>query len=159
MYANTGGSVSRRRSRIPRLYFSTLTLQPQRGGGVVGPGVVDADVAAEGGQGAVPGLVGDGAVAGAAEVGVGDEAGAQAVRAVRGGVQAGPGDGLLDQVVDRFGVQRPGQGPVALADRPEHRAILNAGGGQPGGEGGDRAAGGVVGPGEDDEFGLLAGLV
>ena len=41
--------------------------------------MVDADTAAEGGQGAVPGLVGDGAVAGPAEVGVGDEAGSETV--------------------------------------------------------------------------------
>lgn len=43
-------------------------------------------------RGTVPGLVGDGTVAGAAEMGVGDEADAQVVRDVRVGVQAGAGD-------------------------------------------------------------------
>ncbi len=42
------------------------SLQTQGGGGVVGPGRLDADVGAEGGQGSVAGLVGDGAVAGSA---------------------------------------------------------------------------------------------
>jgi len=57
------------------------------GGGVVGPGRVDADVAAEGGEGPVAGLVGDDRVAGAAEVGVGDETGAEAVSAVPDGAR------------------------------------------------------------------------
>ena len=48
-------------------------LQAEAGGGVVGPGVVDADVAAEGGQGPVSGLVGDRPVGCSAQVGVGDE--------------------------------------------------------------------------------------
>jgi hypothetical protein len=42
--------------------------------------VVDADVAAEGGQGAVPGLVGDGPVGGAAQVGVGDDSPSRCAR-------------------------------------------------------------------------------
>jgi len=43
-------------------------------------------------------------------VGVGDEAGAQAVGAVAGRVEAGAADGGLDQGVDRFGDCRPGGG-------------------------------------------------
>jgi len=85
-------------------------LETQGCGGVVGPCLLDADVGAEGGQGAVAGLVGDGAVAGSAQVGVGDEPGAQAVRAVRARVHTGAGDGLLDQGVDGLRVQSAGPG-------------------------------------------------
>ena len=42
-------------------------LEPQLGGGVVGPCVVDADVAAERGKGAVTGVVGDGSGSRSAE--------------------------------------------------------------------------------------------
>ena len=48
---------------------------------------------------------------GAPEVGVGDEAGPEAVGGV-GGVDAGPGGGGQDQGVDRPSLQRPGAGPV-----------------------------------------------
>lgn len=45
----------------------------EAGSGVVGPGVVDADVAAEGREGPVSGLVRDRPVGCSAQVGVGDE--------------------------------------------------------------------------------------
>ena len=54
-------------------------LETQGGGGVVDPCLLDTDVAAKAGQRAVACLVGDGAVAGSTQVGVGDEPGAQAV--------------------------------------------------------------------------------
>src|SRR5450759_3985659 len=112
-----------------RTGLPTPPLQPELGGGIVGPGGMDTDVAAKGGEAAVPGLVGDGPVGGAAQVGVGDEAGPQAVRAVRGGVNPGPGDRGLHQGVDRLRVQRPGEHTVAGADRTEQRPASEAGGG------------------------------
>lgn len=62
----------------------TWLLEPQRGG-VVFPGLLHADVGADGGQGSVSGLVGDGAVTGAAGVGAGDETGAGCGRCSRRG--------------------------------------------------------------------------
>lgn len=84
------------------------------------------------------GLVGDGPVGCAAGVGVGDEAGAEAVRAVPtavagtwlrpiGGVDARPTDGRLHDVVDGPGGQSAGECPVALADGPEQRSVGDAG--------------------------------
>lgn len=63
---------------------------------------MDANVAAEGGQRPVPGLVGDCSVGGAAEVSVSYKSGPQAVGAVPGWVEAGAGDGLLDRSLTRF---------------------------------------------------------
>lgn len=109
---------SRRRLRVtPQAGCHALTCQQtpsivqsesQSGRGVVGPGLVDTDIAAECGQGAVAGLMG--AVAGAA--GVVTKPAPEAVGAVRGGVDPGAGDGLLDQGVDRVRVQRPIGGVV-----------------------------------------------
>lgn len=124
-----------------------VLLKPERGGGVVRPGLLHAHVAAEGGQAAVAGLVGDGASAGAAQVGVGDEAGAQAVRAAGRGVQAGAGDGLLHEAVDGLGVQVTGAGLVALADRAQQRAVGDAGELLPALQGQHGAAVGVAGGG------------
>ena len=90
---------------------SPLTRDPGVGG-VVGPCLLDADIGAESDQRAVARLVGDGAVAGSAQVGVGDEPGAHAVRAVRGGVQAGSGDRL--QGVDGLRVQCPARALLSL---------------------------------------------
>src|SRR6478609_367977 len=68
----------------PSTTTNTMTgpLQTELGGGVVFPGGVDADVGADAAEGPVAGLVGDRPVGGAAGVGVGDEAGAKAVRTV-----------------------------------------------------------------------------
>jgi hypothetical protein len=57
--------------------------QAEHGGGVVGPRFVDPDVRAHGGDAAVAGLVRDGAVGGAAQVGISDEPRTQGVGAVR----------------------------------------------------------------------------
>jgi len=81
-------------------------------GGVVDPRLSDPYVLPEGGQGAVPGLVGDCPVRGPPEVGVGHEAGPKAVGGVVGGVEADPGNSRLDQHVDRRGVQRARASPV-----------------------------------------------
>ncbi len=67
--------------------------------------------------------------------------------------------GGLHEVVDRLGVQRPGQDPVALADRAQHRPVGDLGGAEPGAQGDDRAAATVAGAGQDDEFDLFAVLV
>ena len=103
-----GPSANEFALRIPR--GGVVSLEAELGGGVVVPGGVDADVTTQGGQGAVAGLVGDGAVGGAAEVGVGDEAGAQAMRAVAGRVGAGSLDGVAYQRVHRFRVQPAPEG-------------------------------------------------
>lgn len=64
--------------------------------------LIDADVGAEGGEGSMAVLVGDGSVTGAAEVGVGDEPGTKAVSAVAGRVKAGrASDSVLDESVVR----------------------------------------------------------
>lgn len=52
------------RATAPLREYAVQRSQAQACRGVVGPGVVDADVAADGGEGAVSGLVGDGAVGG-----------------------------------------------------------------------------------------------
>lgn len=59
-----------------------LSSEAELGSGVVGPGFVDADVGAEGGQGPVAGLVSARAVTSATKVGVGRETGGQAMSAV-----------------------------------------------------------------------------
>ena len=86
--------------------------ESEDGRGVVVPCGVDAYVAADGVQGAVPGLVGGGAIGGAAFVGVGDEAGAE------GGDGAAAGEGAAgedDELVDVAALV--GLGPVELDDR------------------------------------------
>lgn len=136
-----------------------MASQAQQSGSVVDPGLLHADVSAEGGQRAVAGLVGDGAVGGAAQVGVRDEPGPETVGGVVGGVQAGAGDGGLDEGVDRAGVEGSCAGAVVLADAAKDGAVDDARKGQPLLQGGDGAAVAVGGPGEDDKFGSLAGLV
>ena len=76
------GTAPSLQQRIPKLNCCArdgFGSQPELGGGVVFPGGMDPDVGADGGQGAVPGLVGDGSVGCAAQVRVGDEPGPQAV--------------------------------------------------------------------------------
>src|SRR3954465_7352904 len=106
-------------------------LQPQDGGGVVVPGGVEANVGADGVQGPVPGLVRDSPVAGAAFVGVGDEAGAEAVGGVAavfaGFDQAGSFDGGLDDVVDDPIDEPAVEGAVPFADGPEQWAVGDLG--------------------------------
>lgn len=137
------------------------TSQPELGGGVVGPGFVDAYVAADGGQGSVAGLVGDGAVGGSAEVGVGDESGAQAVGAVGVGVvEVCCGDGALDEGVDRSGVQAAVEDSVAFGHGPEYESGVDGSCGRPHLQGGDGGAGRVGVPARQrDEFAVVAGLV
>lgn len=80
---------------------------------------------------------------------------AEAVRAAGGGVEAGAGDGLLDQGIDGFGMEWTGDCPVALVNRTEHWALPDPGLVEPAGEGSDRAAGGVAGAWEYDELAMV----
>lgn len=77
----------------------------------------------------------------------------------RPGSSPGAGGGSLDEHIDRRRVHFPRSGPVAGGHCPEDRALADARGREPRLEGGDGAAGGHAGPGEDDELGLSAGLV
>ncbi len=92
--------------------------EPELGGSVVLPRLVNADVGTNCREGAMSGLVRDGPVGGPAEVAVGDKAGSEAVGAVGARVNPGPGYCLLDELVGRFGVETPGQRPIALGDGP-----------------------------------------
>src|SRR5690242_14233003 len=76
----------------------------------------------------------------AAPVGVGDEAGTQAVRGIRAARQPG-----ADQVVDRFRVQQVGKRAVATADLAQDRAVGDAGVLEPGVQGSNRAVRGAAG--------------
>jgi len=78
---------------------------------------------------------------------------------VGGRVEAGAGDGLLDEDVDRGGVHRLGPGPVAGGDGTEDGTVGDRSGGEPSLEGRDGATGDHPGPGEDGQLGLFAGLV
>jgi hypothetical protein len=60
-------------------------------------------------------------------VGVGDETGAQAVGAVARWVDPGPDNSLLDQLVDRLGVESSWPGEVAFGDPSEDMAIFDRG--------------------------------
>ena len=77
-------------------------------------------------------------------MGVGDEPGAQVVRAVGAGVDAGAGERLLDQGVDGLRVQPPAGVLVVLADGAERGPVGDGGEPGPAGQGDERAAGGVV---------------
>ena len=84
-----------------------------RGGRVAGVEGLDPDT--EGAQ------VGDGAVGGSAQVGVGDEPRAQGVRGVGEWVDPGAADRVLDEGVDRFRVQGPTSRLVPFGHSLENR--------------------------------------
>ena len=64
-----------------------ITLQPQLGGGIFAEQRAVADVAADHGERAVSGLAHDGEFAGAIQIALGREAGAQGMAGVAGGIE------------------------------------------------------------------------
>ena len=103
------------------------------------------------------GLVGDGAVGGAAEVGVGDEPGAEAVGGVAGvGSMPARATACLDEGVDDSGVSRRARARLLLLTGRNSGPSVMPARLEPVLEGGDGAAVGVAGAGEDDELGVVA---
>ncbi len=99
--------------------------EAELGSGVVLPGLVDPYVGPKSGKGAVTSLVGDRSIRRSPQVGIGDEAGTEAVCAVAGGIEAGSCYRSLNQLVDRFGVERSSGGVIALAHASKYRPVAD----------------------------------
>ncbi len=100
-------------------------------------------------------------VAGAGDVGLGDEARAQTMRAqpLAGcDLQAGNAGPLGEDEAHRVGVQRPPPDHAPLVDAAEHRPIAAVGGAQPGFQRTHRAGVGPLAAG-NAQAGALAGLI
>lgn len=104
-------------------------------------------------------MVGDGVVGGAAQVRVGDEAGAEAVGAVAACFDAGAVNGVAYQRVHRFGMESAVQGVVAFGDGSEDGSGGDVGGVEPGAQGGDGATHWIDAVGDDDQFWLCTSLI
>jgi hypothetical protein len=97
---------------------SGLRSEAEYRGRVVCPGFMHPDLSADCREGAVAGLVGDGPIACAAHVCIGDEPSPQAVSAIWAGIQAGTCHGGLHEIVDRLWMQAM-SAPRRTRHRPE----------------------------------------
>src|ERR1035441_4886043 len=98
--------------------------QSQFRGGVVPEQRPAADILAERSERTVPGLAHDVEFPGPVQVGLGAEAGAQAMPGIGFGIEARPARGPFDDAADRILVQGALADAVVPVDAPEQRPVF-----------------------------------